>query len=132
MGGVNDKSSQVVSVKSSQLGRYQLRAASSSSALTLDKTSVYPPLFTPNGDGFNDRVYMVLENRGDASLRGDIYDLFGRHVAALAPPVLTVGVGTALTWDGKTNGGVTVPSGLYVYRIQGDGRTITGTVSVAR
>jgi len=132
LGGVNDKSGQVVSVKSSQLGRYQLRADLPSSDLALNKANIYPSLFTPNGDGFNDRVYMVLENPNNASLRGDIYDLFGRHVATLAPPTLTAGTASTLTWDGKTNAGSVTPSGLYVYRIQGDGRTITGTISVAR
>jgi len=131
VGGANDKSGQIVSINSSQLGHYQLRDDSPSSELTLSKITVYPSLLTPNGDGFNDRVYMVFENPGNASLHGDIYDLFGRHVASLAPPA-SMGGETTLVWNGKTNDGTTIPSGLYVYRIEGDIKTITGTIAVAR
>lgn len=132
LGGVNNGENQFLSVKSSQLGHYQLRVGAKASSLALGKANIYPALFTPNGDGHNDQVYMVLENPNNAEVRGDIFDLAGRHIATLPPPTLTAGIGTTLTWSGNDEGGSVVPSDLYVYRIQGDGQIITGTVAVAR
>ena len=40
-------------------------------------------------------------------------------------------VPNTLVWNGRS-GGRTVGSGAYIYRIQGGGKTYTGTVVVAR
>jgi hypothetical protein len=132
VGGVHDEQDETVNIKSSRLGRYQLRIDSAAQALTLKKTNVFPGLFTPNGDGYNDRVYLVLENPHNAAITAEIFDLSGRYVATLPVPTPIAGVGTSLAWTGQDSAGSVVPSGLYVYRIQGDGQVITGTVSVAR
>jgi hypothetical protein len=131
VGGVLDLFSQTVKTKSSFLGSFQLRASASATSLTLSQGNVFPRLFTPNDDGFNDRVYFVLENPNNVQVRGEILDLSGRHVANLAPPQAT-GIGTTLIWDGKDDTGSVVPSGAYMYKLQGEGKTFTGTVAVAR
>jgi flagellar hook assembly protein FlgD len=89
-------------------------------------------LFTPNGDGLNDRVYFVFENPNNASVEGEILDKAGRHVRALPPASTQTGIGTTMTWDGKDDHGVTVPGGAYIYKIKGEGKTFTGSVGVAR
>ncbi|MFN0117994.1 MAG: gliding motility-associated C-terminal domain-containing protein [Elusimicrobiota bacterium] len=130
VGGTLDTLSQSFKTKTSFLGTYQLRIAARATSLNLDEANVYPKVFTPNGDGLNDRVYLVLENPNDSSIKGEILDLAGRHIANLTPQ--GIGVGTTLTWDGKDDSGAKVPSGAYIYKIEGEGKTFTGTMAVAR
>lgn len=131
IGGTLDVASQSVKTKSSYLGNYQLRVAARAVSLTLEQGNVYPRVFTPNDDGLNDRVYFVLENPNNSNVRGEIFDLSGRRVATLPPPAAT-GIGTTIIWDGKDSNGSVVPSGVYMYRLEGEGKTFTGTVAVAR
>jgi gliding motility-associated-like protein len=131
VGGTVDPASQTVRIKSSFLGNYQLRIAALATSLTLNQANVYPRVFTPNGDGYNDRVYFVLENPNGATVTGEIFDLGGRAVATLMSQAGT-GIGTTLIWDGKDSSGAVVPGGAYMYKIKGEGKTFTGTVGVAR
>ena len=132
LGGSTNKQNQSVDIKSAQLGAYQLRISAPANALTLSKANVYPGLFTPNGDGFNDRVYLVLENPNNSPVQGEIFDLSGRRIAALPDSTQTIGGGTRLEWSGHDSSGAVVPSGLYMYKLEGEGKAITGTISVAR
>ncbi len=132
VGGTNDPSLQAIKIKSSFLGNYQLRASANPSTLSLSQGNVYPRLFTPNGDGLNDRVYFVLENPSNVAVSGEIIDKAGRHVRTLPPPAKNSGIGTTLIWDGKDDRGNVVPGDIYIYKISGEGRTFTGTVGVAR
>jgi gliding motility-associated-like protein len=132
VGGTVDPVRQTISIKSSFLGSYQVRTTAAASSLNLEQANVFPRLFTPNGDGFNDHVYFILENPNSVDVHGEIFDLMGRHVATLPAPVGNTGIGTTMTWDGKDSKGSVVPSGAYYYKIQGEGKTFTGTVGVAR
>ena len=132
LGGALNITNQTVSVKTAFLGNYQLRSTPKATSLSLDKTNVYPRIITPNGDGLNDRVYFVLENPNNVVVRGEIFDREGRLVATLADPSLVGGIGTTLIWDGHDSNGNVVPGGAYIYRIQGEGHTLSGTVGVAR
>ena len=60
-------------------------------------------------------------------MTGRIYDVMGSHVADMTSGL----VPNTLVWNGRS-GGRTVGSGAYIYRIQGGGKTYTGTVVVAR
>jgi gliding motility-associated-like protein len=132
VGGTTDFGLQAVKTRTSYLGLYQLRVSARSSVLNLDTANVFPRVFSPNNDGFNDRVYFVVENPNDAPINGNIYDTNGRHVATLPPPQTSQGIGTTLHWDGKHKNGGRVPAGIYHYKIEGEGRSFTGTVVVAR
>ncbi len=132
IGGTLNISEQSLSTKSSYLGSYQLRAKASATSLNLSQGNVYPRLFTPNGDGLNDRVYFVLENPNNTAVTGEIVDKQGRHVRTLLPPQTQTGVGYTMIWDGKDDKGVVVPGGVYIYKINGEGKSFTGSVGVAR
>jgi gliding motility-associated-like protein len=132
IGGKLDALQQVIKTKSSYLGSYQLRAQGGSTSLALSQGNVYPRLFSPNGDGLNDRVYFILENPNNAQVSGEIFDKNGRHVRNLPPAAQQSGIGTTLSWDGKDNQGVVVPGGAYIYKITGEDKTFTGSVGVAR
>lgn len=132
IGGTLDLAAQAVKTRSSYLGSYQLRVGQKATSLSLEKGNVYPRVITPNGDGLNDRVNFVFENPNNASLTGEILDMEGRFVATLPPPSTTTGIGTTTSWDGRDMNGSVVPSGVYIYRIRGEGKTFNGTVAVAR
>ena len=132
VGGANDDANHTLSLRTSYLGEYQLRIAAASTVLNLDRSNVYPRIITPNGDGLNDRVYFVLENPNNATVTGEIFDKDGRSVATLPDPSLTGGIGTTMVWDGRDRDGNVVPGGVYIYRIEGEGRKFTGTVGVAK
>jgi len=90
---------------------------------------VFPRIFTPNGDGANDKAVFHFTNPEQLPLTGEVYDLPGAKVASLAPGSDPASM---LVWDGKDSDGRTVPGGIYLYQIDFQGKAITGTVVVAR
>ena len=95
---------------------------------SLTLTGVYPRIFTPNGDGANDKAGFHFDNPELLPVTGSIYDLAGARVADLKPG----NDPTLLLWDGKDSDGRTVPGGIYLYQIDFQGKQATGTVVVAR
>jgi hypothetical protein len=105
------------------------RNARSISIGDLTFTGVFPRIFTPNGDGFNDKAVFHFDNPELLPVEGKVFDVSGSEVASLnggTDPTLL------LTWDGKDSGGRVVPGGVYLYRIDFQGKSITGSVVVAR
>ena len=96
-------------------------------ALTL--TGVYPRIFSPNGDGRNDKAGFHFDNPEILPVSGQVFDLSGARVADLAPGSDPT---TLLLWDGKDSGGQKVAGGIYIYEIDYQGKHATGTVIVAR
>lgn len=102
-------------------------------------------VITPNGDGLNDRAFFCFENPQDSEISGKIYTLAGSEVGSMGPRTDRVnavgGAGSAcppaivkaqfVSWDG-TGKGSRVDSGIYVYRIEVEQETFTGTLLVVR
>ena len=66
----------------------------------IDDLAIDPPVFTPNGDGINDRVairFAVLKVAAPAP-QVDIFDLSGHQVARLSPS--STGSLLSYLWDG--------------------------------
>lgn len=86
-------------------------------------------VFTPNGDGINDRFRIVYDNPADSVISlAKVYDLSGSEVSDLA----TGSVADSLEWDGRGPGGKKVRGGIYFYRLDVDGTTYSGSIVVAR
>jgi hypothetical protein len=92
-------------------------------------TNVAPKIITPNGDGFNDAVYFYFDTSVvGLPLDSNVYDLSGANISSLKIDL----DGAALSWNGRTSAGESVPSGIYIYMIKLGKKTISGTVVVAK
>src|SRR5205085_11330259 len=120
---------QTISFTTARMGAYQIKLAAQLGDLSL--LQVYPRVFTPNGDGAND---IVIFQFGEGTLTGrdlsgEIFDITGTKVADLVPGPDPA---SSLKWDGKSETGTTVPSGIYLYQINVAGERVNGSVVVAR
>ncbi len=80
--------------------------------------SIEPNPFSPDGDGFQDRVLISIQAAGSASrLRADIYDVSGRKVRTLQDNVFS-GNTTELLWNGRDDKGKIVRMGIYIIYVQ--------------
>lgn len=92
---------------------------------------------TPNGDSINDRFFACYDNFSDSGVTGRIYTLLGAEVASMThvrSPLAGCAGGTLpqhAWWNGRTSEGA-VRSGIYVYRIEAEGKTYAGTFLVVR
>jgi len=128
MYGSVDANAQTVMIESPNLGVYQIRALFRADGAVFDLSNVSNRVITPNGDGLNDVVIFTYDpGPRNAHVRGKIYDITGSFVADMT----TGAVPNTVAWDGKMNGRA-ANSGVYVYKLEGDGKTYTGTVVVAR
>jgi gliding motility-associated-like protein len=119
---------QVVSVKTINLGTYQVRTVSRASSFEFSR--VVPKIFTPNNDGENDYTHVYYDNPKDSAVTGKIYDLTGHYVANMESGDFT----NSIKWNGKDTENNFVPKGVYLYQleVEGEGKVINGTVVVAR
>lgn len=126
--GTVDTQSQTVTVESPNFGLYQLHTLLRSDSVVLDASNLASRTITPNGDGKNDMMIFGYDPgpRGTVP-EGKIYDLRGSLVASMVQGL----VPNTLVWDGRMNGRY-VTSGVYVYQIKGEGKSISGTIVVAR
>jgi hypothetical protein len=74
-------------------------------------------------------IAFAMPRAGTASLK--IFDVRGRCVRTLVDGAVTAGANVAL-WDGRDNVGRVLPDGVYVYRLQTAGTTLTRKLLVVR
>ena len=98
---------------------------------------ILPRVFTPNGDGRNDRVRIVYDVRDIAADRPhvlEVFDLTGRRVHRLERAPRASGT-FEQEWDGRDDQEWLVAPGIYVLRIEVDAdtgrRVVSGVLSVA-
>lgn len=128
MYGNVDANAQTVTVESPNLGLYQIRSLFRAEGAVFDLSNISGRVVTPNGDGLNDHIIFSYDpGPRNVQARGRIYDMTGAFVADMTPGL----VPNTVVWNGKMNGRP-ASSGVYVYKIEGDGKTYTGTVVVAR
>jgi hypothetical protein len=67
----------------------------------------------------------------DAPVRLDVYDLLGRHVRTLTEGMRAAGQ-YSLTWTGVDGQARLLPTGIYMYRLEADGKVLTRRCSILR
>jgi hypothetical protein len=125
--GTVNETEHSVQLRTTLLGRYQLRTTERSGSFSADKAGLSNRLITPNGDGKNDTMVFIFDNPQGTQVKGRLFDLRGAVVASMRPGP----VANSLAWDAKS-GGQIVPGGVYVYQIEADGTVYNGTVVVVR
>jgi len=109
-----------------------LQGCSDTAQLTIliyDDTQItIPNVFTPNGDGKNER-FNIFTNKTSLGVSGEIFNRWGAKIATWNS--LNDG------WDGKTDGGSDAAEGVYVYIVKilfpdGDVEERNGAVSLIR
>ncbi|MDD2331652.1 MAG: FlgD immunoglobulin-like domain containing protein, partial [Candidatus Cloacimonetes bacterium] len=78
----------------------------------------YPNPFNPSTT-----ISFSLQRPGEVSLA--IYNLKGQKIKTLLEGKMTGGT-HQIVWNGKDNAGQAAPSGIYLYRLQADGKNQTG------
>jgi hypothetical protein len=75
------------------------------------------------------QIGFQVAKSGPVSL--EIYDIYGSVVRSYQTNA-SAGQAGAIVWDGTNAQGVTVPNGVYVYKLVGDGFVLSRTMSVMR
>jgi len=70
----------------------------------------------------------TFDNPNGSGVSVKIYDLRGREVVSSLPPGP---VSNSLIWDG-TAGGRALSGGVYIYTIQSEGQTFSGTLVIIK
>ncbi len=73
---------------------------------------------------FNPRTEIRFTTSREGPVALTIFDLAGRAVRSLARQTLPAG-DHAVAWDGTDGAGTRLPSGMYLYRLEADGRQLT-------
>ena len=60
-----------------------------------------------------------------------VFDPAGREVVTLADRVFPAGR-SQLRWDGNDSGGKALPSGVYLYTLDAEGRQLSGKTMLVR
>ncbi len=84
------------------------------SSSSTPRLQISPTPFSPNGDGLDEETiitYHLPSPIGHIQVR--IFDLSGREVRLLIPAALSGSQGH-VRWDGKTDGGRALPTGVYI------------------
>jgi hypothetical protein len=111
-----------------------MRPTPTPAALAAAAFSTVPPRVElagvhPNPAVATARIAFRLAQSQDVELT--VYDVTGREVASLARGRYLPGE-HVVTWDGRDRSGQPVPSGVYVYRLQTDGRMQTQKLMLVR
>lgn len=126
MYGTLDAADQTLNLETTYFGRYQLRLVERAQSFLFDAGGVSNRFATPNGDGKNDGVVFTYDpGPNNASVRVRILDLRGRVVASDLP---TGPVSNSRVWDVAGS----VPGGVYIYQIEGEGRVASGTIVILK
>ena len=80
--------------------------------------SIYPEVFSPNGDGFNDYTLLSCQfPEGESRVTVTVFDLQGQKIKMIANNEYC-GTASQFQWDGICDKGYIAPPGLYVIQLE--------------
>ncbi|MBL0059214.1 MAG: gliding motility-associated C-terminal domain-containing protein [Elusimicrobia bacterium] len=120
VGGSVDVVNNLVSASISHFSVFGLFPAGG--PVTAESVRPKEKIFTPNGDGVWDAAVFNI-NVGDGPIEIQIFNVRGERVRLIT---------NVPEWDGRDDDGKVVENGTYVYRLTGQGLTVTGMIAVAR
>ncbi len=127
LGGVDDAENERIYTYSRRLGRFALGYGELADEFKLN--SVEPKIFTPEeGDYRINEVSFYFENPKGSKVDIRIFDVNGRQVRSN----LRRDGENKMVWDGRDESGNIVRGGVYIYRVEAEGKVINGTIVVAK
>ncbi len=96
-----------------------------------DHSPATPSLDQNRPNPFNPRTSIRVSIPREARITLDVFDVHGRHVIALLDRVLPAG-SREVSWDGRDARGRDLPSGIYFYRMWGEGVSFTRRMVLLR
>jgi len=98
----------------------------------LDKVEVIPSILSLNNDGINDECKIWITSEKDITgLLTKIYDRKGRLITSLTTEHLQGDIYYS-TWDGRDSYNYQISSGMYIFKIEIDGKAYQGSIVVAK
>jgi len=107
------------------------RTADKHGAEVEDMVPLHTELLPPSPNPFNPQTILRFSLERAARIDLSVYDLRGRNVATLATGVYAAGP-HAVTWLGRTGEGHSLASGVYVAKLEADGRKMTQRLTLVR
>lgn len=80
---------------------------------------------------FNPQTTIQWVNDKPRHLKMTVYDLAGRRVAVLADRIFQAGP-CSVDWNGRTDDGLALPSGIFLVSLKGDNIDTSGRISLVR
>jgi hypothetical protein len=84
---------------------------------------------TPNPFNASTKIGFTVAESGTVNL--EIVDIYGKVVRAFTLDA-RAGEANSVTWDGQDGTGTQVPNGVYVYKLNGNGFTLSNKLTVTR
>ncbi len=103
-----------------EAGVDDLRLAASQHRMVDIAETVPSPSFAPHPNPFESEIRLAFTSAADAPVSMRIYDITGRRIRTLIEGSLPGGE-HAVRWDGRDEGGVLLPAGLYFARLETPG-----------
>jgi hypothetical protein len=83
--------------------------------------TIDPTHFSPDGDGFEDETVITINFPRADDYTVKIYDKYGREVKAFYDGAIDIDDEIQISWDGKSDGGIDLPIGIYILYIEANG-----------
>jgi fibronectin type 3 domain-containing protein len=116
-----------ITLRTKTLGQFAIQYEERAESFKM--TSVEPKIFSPDeANNAISRTRFYFENPNYSEVTSVIFDLRGNVVRKNLPREME----TVLYWDGRDTSGTVVPSGVYLYQIEADGKVVNGTIVVAK
>jgi hypothetical protein len=116
-----------ITLRTKTLGQFAIQFEER--AMSFKVTSVEPKIFSPDeANTVISRTRIYIENPNYSEVASAIFDLRGNVIRRNLPREME----TVLYWDGRDTSGTIVPSGIYLYQIEVDGKVVNGTIVVAK
>lgn len=96
-----------------------------------DELAAATPVITAQPNPFNPLTSIRFSLPGARHARLAIFDVEGRRVRTLLDGLVPAGW-SSVRWDGRTDGGLASPSGVYLYRLVTDREQLSGRVTLTR
>jgi gliding motility-associated-like protein len=96
--------------------------------IKVSEFSVFPNPFTPNDDGFNDRVNFIIPDSVASEVVIKIFGIKGNRIKEISRSTDTI-----LQWDGFDENNHLMQPGVYLYVISRNGDLVhKGTITLMR